>query len=77
MDAATIKGVIDRLTRRGLTETRADTTDARRLLVALTTAGEDFYQRARPLANRITSETLAPLSIAERSLLVGLLRRMS
>src|SRR5437763_13623296 len=32
MDAATIKGVIDRLNARGLTQARADAADARRLL---------------------------------------------
>src|SRR6202034_2114800 len=35
MDVATIKGVIDRLTARGLTETSADPEDGRRLLVRL------------------------------------------
>ena len=39
MDAATIKGVIDRLTARGFTATRPDPRDGRRLLVALTPAG--------------------------------------
>ena len=34
MDVATIKGVIDRLTARGLTETSADPKDGRRLLVS-------------------------------------------
>ena len=36
MDVATIKGVIDRLTARGLTETSADPEDGRRLRVSLT-----------------------------------------
>ncbi len=35
MDVATIKGVIDRLTARGLTETSPDPEDGRRLLVSL------------------------------------------
>ena len=39
MDVATIKGVIDRLTARGLTETSPDPEDGRRLLVSLTRAG--------------------------------------
>ena len=39
MDVATIKGVIDRLTARGLTETSSDPEDGRRLLVSLTRAG--------------------------------------
>src|SRR5258708_10419068 len=61
MDAATIKGVIDRLCKRGLTETRPDATDGRRLLVALTAEGEAVHARAAPIAQQITAETLAAL----------------
>ncbi len=39
MDAATIKGVIERLTARGFTQTHADPEDARRLLVELSEDG--------------------------------------
>jgi DNA-binding MarR family transcriptional regulator len=77
MDAATIKGVIDRLTKRGLTATAADATDARRLLVLLTREGEALYQRAKPVAGRITEETLRPLSPEERMQFVALLRRLT
>src|SRR5579872_923258 len=62
MDAATIKGVIDRLTKRGFTVTKPDPADGRRLLVALTDEGAAVYERAKPLAERITEETLAPLN---------------
>ena len=61
MDAATIKGVIDRLTKRGFTRTKPDPADGRRLLVALTDKGAALYERARPIAARITEETLAAL----------------
>ncbi len=60
MDAATIKGVIDRLTRRGFTTTTPDPADGRRLLVALTEDGASLYDKAKPLAERITEETLEP-----------------
>src|ERR1700760_2800376 len=39
MDVATIKGVIDRLSARGLTETSPDPEDGRRILVSLTRSG--------------------------------------
>jgi len=77
MDAATIKGVIDRLSKRGFTRTRPDPTDARRLLVALTERGEALYERVRPLAERITEETLAPLNERERGEFFALLKRLT
>ena len=77
MDAATIKGVIDRLSKRGLTRTRPDSTDARRVLVALTERGEALYERVRPIAERITEETLAPLNDDERAELFAFLRRLT
>ena len=40
MDAATIKGVVGRLVKRGFVETRKDPDDVRRLLVELTTEGQ-------------------------------------
>jgi DNA-binding MarR family transcriptional regulator len=63
MDVATIKGVIDRLTARGLTETSADPADGRRLLVSLTRAGQQTAEKAAPHALAITRETLAPLDV--------------
>ena len=54
MDVATIKGVIDRLTARGLTETSADPEDGRRLLVSLTRAGQQLAEKAAPNALAIT-----------------------
>jgi DNA-binding MarR family transcriptional regulator len=58
MDVATIKGVIDRLTARGLTETSPDPEDGRRLLVSLTRAGQLMAEKAAPNALAITRETL-------------------
>ncbi|MGF6233150.1 DNA-binding MarR family transcriptional regulator [Inquilinus ginsengisoli] len=77
MDAATIKGVVDRLGKRGLIETRPDPEDGRRLEVALSPAGQALAERMAPNALRITEETLAPLDEAERTTLIALLRRLS
>jgi len=76
MDAATIKGVVDRLGKRGLIETRPDPEDGRRLEVALSPAGQALAERMVPNAHRITEDTLAPLSEAERTTLVELLRKL-
>jgi len=77
MDAATIKGVIDRLTARGLTQATMDAEDARRRLIELTPEGADLYRRAEPVAQEITQATLAPLSPEEREALLILLRRLT
>jgi DNA-binding MarR family transcriptional regulator len=76
MDVATIKGVIDRLTARGLTETGPDPADGRRLLVSLTRTGQQLAEKAAPNALAITRETLAPLDANEREMLLGLLSRL-
>ena len=76
MDAATIKGVIDRLSRRALTLTRSDPSDGRRRLVDLTPAGREMVLRLLPLALEITEETLRPLDADERAQLALLLGKL-
>ncbi|MCW6507202.1 MarR family winged helix-turn-helix transcriptional regulator [Lichenifustis flavocetrariae] len=76
MDAATVKGVIDRLSQRELTETRPDPEDGRRIIVELTVAGRTLVERLIPQALAITDETLAPLTSEERQLLWELLTRL-
>jgi DNA-binding MarR family transcriptional regulator len=76
MDVATIKGVIDRLTARGLTETGSDPEDGRRLLVSLSKAGQLAAEKALSSAIEISDATLAPLNAKERETLLGLLTRL-
>jgi MarR family transcriptional regulator, lower aerobic nicotinate degradation pathway regulator len=76
MDVATIKGVIDRLTARGLTETGPDPADGRRLVVSLTRAGQLLAEKAAPNALAISRETLAPLDARERETLLALLSKL-
>ena len=76
MDAATIKGVVDRLVKRGLVETRPDPEDGRRLVALLTPAGEESVARATPNALAITQETLSPLSPEEQVQFLALLERL-
>jgi DNA-binding MarR family transcriptional regulator len=77
MDAATIKGVVDRLLRRQLVETRPDPHDGRRMLVAITASGREAVRRGVSCGVRISAETLKPLNPAERKVLLGLLQRIS
>lgn len=77
MDAATIKGVVDRLVRQGLVETRADPTDKRRLTVALTQAGEGLFHDTVGQALAVSARTIAPLDAAEQAQLLALLARLT
>lgn len=77
LDAATIKGVVDRLATRGLTETSPDPADARRVLVTLTDAGRKEAERGFSIAAAITEETLAPLDATQRTQLLALLKALS
>ncbi len=76
MDVATIKGVIDRLTVRGLTETSSDPQDGRRLMVSLTKAGQLAAEKALPIAAEISEQTLDPLTPKEQETLLALLSRL-
>src|SRR6202051_1537937 len=75
MDVATIKGVIDRLTARGLTETGPDPGGGRRL-VSAARAGQKAGEKGVPSALAIRKERLAPLAAAEGETLVALLGKL-
>jgi DNA-binding MarR family transcriptional regulator len=77
MDAATIKGVVDRLTARELMETRGDPADGRRRVVALTRAGERLVEGLLAQAATVSEETLAPLTQPEQAQLAALLRKLA
>jgi DNA-binding MarR family transcriptional regulator len=77
MDAATVKGVIDRLKARGLVELSRHEVDKRRLLVNLTADGREAIERLIPLARDITQETLAPLSAREAQVFMKLLAKLA
>jgi DNA-binding MarR family transcriptional regulator len=76
MDVATIKGVVDRLTRRGLCRSDPDPNDARRRSIALTPKGQALVEAHADDARAITEETLAPLSAAQRKVLRDLLAKL-
>lgn len=77
MDAATIKGVIDRLRKRGYVTTAADPTDQRRLLVSASNAGRRTFDGLVGAAQDITAETLAPLNAAEQAQFLRLLAKLT
>ena len=77
MDAATVKGVIDRLAARGLVQLSKHEVDKRRLQVRLTDEGRRVVDELVPLAQKITEGTLGPLTEKDAATLVGLLAKIS
>lgn len=77
MDAATVKGVIDRLRSRGFVAVDKDENDRRRVMVRLTDEGRQAVDGLKPRARAITAETLAPLSAREAQTLLRLLARIA
>jgi MarR family transcriptional regulator, lower aerobic nicotinate degradation pathway regulator len=77
MDAATIKGVVDRLARQGLVATAADPDDRRKMTVSLTSGGQDLFHKTVATALDVSHRTLEPLSAAEQALLFRLLTRLT
>ncbi|MBR9764353.1 MAG: MarR family transcriptional regulator [Rhodobacteraceae bacterium] len=76
MDAATIKGVADRLRARGLVAATPDPDDRRRHYLNATDEGRALYESSAIAAVDISAETLAPLSPAERETLLSLLGKL-
>lgn len=76
LDAATIKGVVDRLAARRLLTVMNDANDRRRRAVALTDRGRQLIVAAMAVAAQITAETLDPLTADEQRLVVKLLKKL-
>jgi MarR family transcriptional regulator, lower aerobic nicotinate degradation pathway regulator len=76
LDAATIKGVVDRLRARGLVATAGDANDRRRRAVTLTPGGRRVTEAAVLVAAQITAQTLAPLSLQEQRAVTRLLKKL-
>jgi MarR family transcriptional regulator, lower aerobic nicotinate degradation pathway regulator len=76
LDAATIKGVVDRLHLRGFVTALNDPKDRRRRAVALTDRGRQVTEAAMLVAAEITAATLTPLTADEQRLIAKLLRKL-
>ena len=76
MDAATTKGVVNRLVDKGLVKTRPDGADMRRLVISLTDQGVAAMAKTVPMAHRITTETTAKLTRREAARLCALLDKL-
>jgi MarR family transcriptional regulator, lower aerobic nicotinate degradation pathway regulator len=76
MDVATIKGVVDRLMKRGYIASNPSPTDRRRVLITLTAAGRKAYERCVGQALRVSLDTMARLKPRDRVALLRLLRQL-
>jgi DNA-binding MarR family transcriptional regulator len=76
LDAATTKGVVDRLESRRLVVIRPDPHDRRRREIALTRTGHKLAATATRVARQITRETLVPLTGSEAQAMLRLLKNL-
>ena len=76
MDAATTKGVVDRLKKKGFVFSAQSKTDLRRLEITLTEDGKDFTAKAIENAHHISARTAANLSTHELHRLLILLDKL-
>ena len=76
LDVATTKGVVDRLSSRGLLKSEKDPKDRRRQLISLTETGWDHFTALAPLGLKVSQKTLSPLSKSEQATLLRLLKKV-
>ena len=76
MDAATTKGVVDRLRKKGLVQSAPSKTDMRRLEISLTDAGVSLTAEAVVTAQQISAETVNNLTPREVDRLLALLEKL-
>lgn len=76
MDAATTKGVVDRLRKKGLAESTPSTSDMRRLEISLTDEGRAHAARAVRTAREISAATAQNLTARELERLLTLLDKL-
>lgn len=76
IDQATIRGIIERLTKRELIALQVDPSDRRKTIVALTEAGRSVAEGMMPSAQAISELTMQGLNPAERVAIAFILRKM-
>ena len=77
LDAATIKGVVDRLSVRGFVTASNDPNDKRRRAVVLTEEGRKATEAAIRVATKITADTLGSLTEEEQRTVARLLKKLA
>ncbi len=76
LDAATTKGVVDRLRSKGWVQSAPSKIDLRRLEISLTSQGVSFTERALETAKKISTRTTQNLNPRECQRLLALLDKL-
>ncbi|WP_250516109.1 MarR family winged helix-turn-helix transcriptional regulator [Caballeronia sp. INDeC2] len=76
IDAATVRGIIERLKGRDLIELKTNPTDRRKTTVELTDAGRQLVEQTTPAAQRVSELTMSDLNEVERVAALMLLRKL-
>ncbi len=77
IDAATIKGVVDRLKQRGLLSSESQPSDPKTIdSEATTEKGRQLFQQMIDAAHQVSEETLKPLSEKEKQTFINLLLKL-
>lgn len=76
LDAATTKGVVDRLRGKDFVRSAPSPTDLRRLEISLTDQGTAFISKALPIASEISRQSLSNLNPKEADRLIDLLAKL-
>lgn len=76
VDAATIKGVVDRLETKGFVRLEPDPNDRRRTRIHLTPTAATMIKNLHEIGKKITNETIQPLSLSEQVTLNKLLKKI-
>ena len=77
VDVATIKGVVDRLYKRGLIDLKPDPEDKRRTLISLKPKTKNMMNELHAAGEKISDETLRQLTPPEQERLIQLLTKIS
>lgn len=77
MPPGNIHGIVGRLAKRGLIETRGDPKDRRLILVSLSEGGRELAGRLVELDLAASRDALAPLAPDEQAVFLRLLKRMA
>ena len=76
MDVATIKGVVDRLKKKGLVNQEPDPNDKRRSMLSVSKEAGGHIRKLGQIGHQISDETLSPLSEKEQVQFLSLLKKL-